>query len=95
MPENDSRTVPATVRTIVSSSTIQIVLLPGVGMADGGIPVNVPIIQHRSKVRTFRLSACCRGFLRLGIVETKHRVELAEIHCDNLHHQILRFGGVD
>lgn len=48
---SQTRDVPASVRAVVSRHTIQIVLLPGVGMADGGIPVDLPIEMVPVRVR--------------------------------------------
>jgi hypothetical protein len=39
----ETHEIPATVMAVLTRTSIKIVLLPGVGMADGGIPVDIPI----------------------------------------------------
>lgn len=38
-----SQIAPARVSHVVNRSTIQLIVLPGVGLADGGIPRDVPL----------------------------------------------------
>lgn len=40
---NDSHEIPARVIAVLTRSTIQLLLLPGFGLADGGIPTEVPL----------------------------------------------------
>ena len=46
-----NREVPARVLAVLSSSTIRIVLLPGVGLANGGIPTEVSLDLVAPKLR--------------------------------------------
>lgn len=59
----ETREIPATVLAVLTRTTIKIVLVPGVGMADGGIPVDIPIdlVPIELRLPNTRLTITMRG----------------------------------
>ena len=59
----ETHEIPATVMAVLTRTTIKVILLPGEGMADGGIPIDIPfdLVPVRLRFPNTLLTVTIRG----------------------------------